>query len=203
MPQKQARKAQKPQTSGGQSGRDKIIDAALSLALQQGWDMTTVRNIADEAGITLAAFYESFDGKDDILSAYGRRLDNKVLDVFADLNPETPVRDLLFDILMERFDLANRDKAALKSIFNSFKSDPKQMVVALPQLGASMTRMLEAAGVDAYGWKGALRVAGLTATAAWVTRTWLEDDSRDLSKTMAALDKALSRVENLADRLGL
>lgn len=199
MPPKPKQKQQKPQLSA----KDKIIAAALSLASVQSWTFISVRNIADEAGIGLPEFYNIFDGKDDILTAYGRKLDNKVLEVFSDFNPETPVRDLIFDILMERFDLANGDKAGLKSILDSFKTDPKQALINLPQLGASMTRMLEAAGVDAYGWKGAARIAGLTVATAWVTRVWLEDDTRDLSRTMAALDKALSRIENLADRFGL
>ncbi len=203
MPPKPAKKPQKPTNSPKLSARDKIIEAALRLASAQSWGFVTVRDIAGEAGISLSAFYDSFDSKDDILSAYGRRLDNKVLELFDDFNPETPVRDLIFDILMERFDLANQDRAALKSIFDSFKSDPKQALISFPHLGASMTRMLEAAGLDPYGWKGAARVTGLTVATLWVTRVWLDDDSRDLAKTMAALDKALSRIENLADRFNL
>lgn len=203
MPPKPKKKQQKTAPKILKPIRDVIIDAALVLAAQQDWEFVTVRNIADEAGISLAEFYTCFDGRDDIINAYGRRLDTQVLEAFDDYNPETPVRDLLFDILMERYDLANQDRTALMSILNSYKKDPKQFIVTLPQLGASVTRMLEAAGVDAYGWKGAARVAGLTGVVAWVTRTWLEDESRDLSKTMSALDKALSRIENLADRFNL
>ncbi|PZP55423.1 MAG: TetR family transcriptional regulator [Micavibrio aeruginosavorus] len=199
MPPKPAPKKQKPPFSA----KDGIIDAALKLAAVQGWSFITVRDISHEAGLDLAGFYEVFDCKDDIVTAYGRRLDQKVLQNFSDIHPETPVRDLIFDVIMERFDLANRDREGLKSILNSMKLDPKQFFLALPQLSASMTRMLEAAGIDAYGPKGAIRVAGLTASVAWVTRTWLEDESQDLSKTMAALDKALGRIEGLAEKFGL
>lgn len=203
MPPKPKKKQQKTASKVQKSARDTIINAALTLAAQQDWEFITVRNIADEAGISLAEFYAVFDNRDEIVNAYGRRLDAKVLKGFEDFNVETPVRDLLFDILMERYDLANQDRDALKSILNSYKKDPKQFIVMLPQLGASMTRMLEAAGVDAYGWKGAARVAGLTGVVAFVTRTWIEDETQDLSKTMSALDKALSRIENLADRFNL
>ena len=199
MPPKQKPKKQKPPLSA----KDKIIRAALDLASVQSWTFVTVRDIASESGLSLADFYDIFDGKDDILTAYGRKLDARVLESFSDFNPETPVRDLIFDILMERFDLANADKAGLKSILESFRADPKQAFISFPQLGASMTRMHEAAGVDAYGRKGAARIAGLTFVTVWVTRVWLEDESQDLSKTMAALDKALSRIENLADRFNL
>ena len=200
MPPKPKKKPVKPPAS---SPKDRIIDAALVLSAQQGWGMTTVRDIAAEADIDLAEFYDLFEDKNEILVAYGRRLDRKVLSAFEEIHPETPFRDAIFDILMERFDLANADRDALKSILNSFKTDPKQGLIALPHLANSMTRMLEAAGLDAYGLKGAARVTGLTAAVAWVTRVWLEDESRDLSKTMSALDKALTRIENLADRFNL
>ncbi len=199
MPPKPAPKKQKPQVSV----KDRIINAALKLAAVQSWSFITIRDVANEAEIDLADFYEVFDGKDDIVTAYGRRLDLKVLQNFSDIHPETPLRDLIFDIIMERFDLANKDREGLKSILNSMKSDPKQFFTALPQLGCSMTKMLEVAGIDAYGPKGAMRVAGLTAAVAYVTKTWLEDESADLSKTMASLDKALERIESLAERFGL
>lgn len=203
MPPKPKKKQQKTARPPEKPIRETIIDTALSLAAQQDWEFVSVRNIADEAEITLSQFYDCFDSRDDIIAAYGRRLDNQVLEAFNDFNIETPVRDLLFDILMERFDLANQDKASLRSIFGALRKDPKHFVINLPQLGASMTRMLEAAGVDAYGWKGAARVAGLTGVMAWVTRTWIDDESPDLSATMSALDKALSRIENFADRFNL
>jgi hypothetical protein len=121
--------------------------------------------------------------------------------------PETDLalseRDRLFDILMERFDLANQDRAALTSILHSFKTDPKQMVISLPHLGLSMSRMCELAEIDTQGLRGALRVMGLMGAYVWVLRTWLQDDSPDLSKTMSALDKTLSRLEQTADRAGL
>lgn len=199
MPKKQEKKAKTPQLQS----KDRLIEAAFALSATQGWALTSARDIADEAGLSLSEFYDVFDCKEDILLAYGRRLDRKVLETFSDYNPETPVRDLIFDILMERFDLANQDKPAILSILSSFRTDPGQALLAFPQLGASMSRMLEAAGVSVGGIAGAARVAGLALAVTWVTKTWLEDDSPDLTRTMAALDKALSKIESLADRFNL
>lgn len=183
--------------------RDAIIDAALGLAAVQGWDTCTVRDIAQEAGIGLETFYDHFEEKSDVLTAYARRLDRAVLAAFAELDYETSPRDRLFDILMERFDLANQDRAALVSILSACRADPKQAVISFPHLGQSMTRMLEAAGLDTGGLRGAARVAGLTGLYMWVLRTWMKDDSPDLSRTMAVLDKGLSRLETAANSLGL
>ena len=57
--------------------------------------------------------------------------------------------------------------------------------------------MLEAAGVSSSGLFGALRVKGLAMIYAEAYRVWLGDDSKDMAKTMATLDRALGRVERL------
>ena len=203
MPKKQEKKPKSPRLSPQLPLKDRLVDSAFALAATQGWALTSARDIAENADTTLAEFYDVFDCKEDILLAYGRKLDRLVLEAFIDSHPETPVRDLIFDILMERFDLANKDKPAIKSILSSFRTDPALLLFSTSHLGASMSRMLEAAGVSVNGISGAARVAGLTIVVTWVTKIWLEDDSADLSKTMAALDKALSKIENLADRFNL
>ncbi len=180
-----------------------IIKSALKCAVVEGWANVTMRDIADEAQISLADIYEVFDDKGDILVRYGRMLDRKVMEAFPKFHPETKYRDRLFDILMERFDLANQDRAAILSILNSIKSDPKQTIIALPHLGLSMSRMLDLAGVDSNGIKGAVRVAGMIGLYSWVLRTWMIDESDDLSKTMAVLDKSLNCVDDIAKNYNL
>jgi hypothetical protein len=49
--------------------------------------------------------------------------------------------------------------------------------------------------------RGELRINGLCGVYLLALRTWLDDDSADLSKTMAALDGYLRRVERPAEVL--
>ncbi len=68
----------------------------------------------------------------------------------------------------------------------------------------SMRFMLEAAGVEAEGAAGALKLQGLALAWARVLRVWLDDDEPGLSRTMAELDRVLTRGERAAagvDRL--
>jgi ubiquinone biosynthesis protein COQ9 len=46
-----------------------------------------------------------------------------------------------------------------------------------------------------------LRLKGLSAIYLSAIRVWLRDDSEDMAKTMAHLDKQLARVDNLVGRL--
>ena len=59
----------------------------------------------------------------------------------------------------------------------------------------SMAVMLEAAGVSAGGAAGRARAKGLAAIYLSVLRVWLDDDSEDASRTMAALDRHLDNAD--------
>lgn len=196
MPKKPAETTQKPI-------KDRAVDAAFDLAARIGWDMVTMTDIAEEAQVSLADLSDHFDDKSDILVTYGRRIDRKVLEAVGAASPDETPRDRLFEILMERFDLLNDDKESIISILSSFKLDPKQAVISLPHLGRSMAWTLEAAGIETTGIKGAIRVAGLVGFYLNAVRVWMSDDSGDMAKTMASLDKGLNRAESLANNFML
>jgi hypothetical protein len=59
----------------------------------------------------------------------------------------------------------------------------------------SMRFMLEAAGIEAEGASGAIKLQGLTLAWGRVLQTWLDDDEPTLSKTMAELDRVPTRGE--------
>jgi len=177
--------------------KDQVVDAALSLSVTLGWAHVTVSDIAQETGLSLAEIAEYFEDKGDILIALGRRIDKKTLEQIGQNSPEEPVRDRLFEILMTRFDVLTEDRDALLSILSSLKTDPAQAVISLPHLGKSMAWMCAAAGVQTSGVKGAVQIASLTAVYLATLRIWMEDDSSDLSKTMAALDRNLNRADQV------
>ena len=54
--------------------RERILDVALDLFIEQGFDGTSLREIAEQLGVTKAALYYHFESKDDILMALHMRL---------------------------------------------------------------------------------------------------------------------------------
>ena len=183
--------------------REKAVKAALTLAARDGWDHVSLKDIARHAKISLSDLHEIFEDRHDILAAYGRMVDRKVLENVGEISADANHRESLFDILMERFDVLNEDRDALISILESFKFDPKQAIISLPYLGRSMSWMLEAANIDTSGIRGAAHVLALTTVYLATLKVWAEDDSADMSKTMAALDRNLGRAEQVAGMLGL
>ena len=57
--------------------RDRILAAALDLFIEQGYDKTSLREIAEQVGVTKAALYYHFESKEEIL----RTLFKPVLDL--------------------------------------------------------------------------------------------------------------------------
>ena len=179
-----------------------IILKALELAQEMGWAQVRLSDVAERAEITLPELFDIVEDKTDILVLFGRMIDRRVLEVIGQPEPDVSARDQLFDILMERFEILNDYRPGLLPILESFKFDPKQAVISAPYLCRSMSWMLETAGIDTGGIRGAMKVAGLTGVYLKTLHVWKDDESADLAKVMAALDKDLGRAEQFANTLG-
>ncbi len=183
--------------------KEKVVETALKLAAKDGWGKTTLAGIARAAKIPLSTLHDHFEDKGDIIAALGRMIDKKVLERVSKPDPKTPAKERLFDVLMERYEALNECRPGVVAILESLTCDPKQAVILLPHICKSMNWMLEAAGLNTSGIAGAVRVAGLTGIYAKNLCVWQGDESPDLAKTMAALDKDLGRAEYLAGMAGL
>jgi AcrR family transcriptional regulator len=175
---------------------EKLIDAALTLTAERGWRALSLPQIAAAAGVSLADAYSAFQTKTALLNGIMARTDRLMLAGEAPDMGEN-VRDRLFDVVMRRLDALEPHKEAVAAIVDELPADPLTVLAVLPQFATSMAWTLEAAGVSASGMSGALRVKGLAVIYLTTLRTWLQDDSADAARTMAALDRALRRTEML------
>src|ERR1700730_2146912 len=180
--------------------RDRILDAALTLAEREGWRKASLGAIAVEAQVPLHELYGEFRSRAAILGGLMARTDAQVLAETPAAESDESVRDRLFGVLMRRFDALKSHRAALKVIARGLASDPPTALCGAPAFLRSMTWMLEAAGLSSAGIRGRLRVRALALLYLCVLRVFVDDDSDDLAKTMAALDRRLRQAE---PRLGL
>lgn len=171
-----------------------IIGAAMALAAEKGWRETTLAEIAKRANVSLADVFRSVGGKQGILEALSRHADAQVLAGGAPDMEERP-RDRLFDVLMRRFDALAPYKLGLMAVADVTPRDPFAAICTVRQLRRSMGWMLEAAGLTSEGLEGAVKSRVLAGIWLSLLRTWFQDDSEDLARTMAALDARLRRAE--------
>jgi len=180
--------------SADRSPEARLIEAALALAARQGWRRTSLAEIASEAGLPLHEAYALHRSKGSILRAFVWRIDAAVL-AGATTSEESP-RERLFDTLMRRFDALKPHKDGVRAILRESVGTPAALL-GLPVLRRSMGWMLEASGISSAGCRGRLVADATVALYLSVLRVFLADDSEDLGRTMAALDRALRRAEQL------
>jgi rpsU-divergently transcribed protein len=173
----------------------RIVDAALALAVREGWRRVSLAAIAAEAGMSVLELYAVYRSKAAILDRFHRRIDAAALAGADSVADERP-RDRLFDIVMRRFDALSPHKDAVAAVARDAVADPLAALCGVPAMLNSMSWMLEAAGVSASGWIGRARVKLLLGIYLSVFRVWLSDDSPDMTRTMAALDSRLRHAES-------
>ena len=81
--------------------RERILDAALDLFIEQGFDGTSLREIAEQLGVTKAALYYHFESKDDILMALHLRLHEFGRDALTQMGDEPVTLELWGSLLEE------------------------------------------------------------------------------------------------------
>lgn len=186
--------------SGDGQPSDRLLDAALTVIADQGWREATMGEIALRAGVSLADLYALFPSRMHLLAALVARTDRRVLAAPAADAAESP-RDRLFDVLMRRFDVLQPHKEAYARLMRELPLDPPAMAALLLRLRRAMRWMVEAAGLSPSGPAGYLRSRGLALIYLRAVRTWVTDDSPDLARTMAALDRDLRRADAVVQAL--
>jgi ubiquinone biosynthesis protein COQ9 len=177
---------------------DRIVDAGLDELTVVGWRDLTMDAIAARAGVGLGEALLAAPSKRHLALAFLDRIDAKTLMPVKKIDPADSTRDRLFEILMRRFDALNKQRDATKALMHGVARDPAAAFALTCRLDRSYTAILAAAGVSTDGFVGFARIQGLKAVVAYGLRAWMSDDSADLAKTMAALDRALTRAERLA-----
>ncbi|HYL31598.1 MAG TPA: TetR family transcriptional regulator [Stellaceae bacterium] len=171
----------------------RVVRAALDLAASQSWRQTTLTDIARAAGMPLTELYARLRSRGAILAACVRHFDQIALAGPPADKDEKP-KDRLFDVLMRRFEALRPHRKAIRAMAWDSVGDPAALL-ALKRLLASMGWMLEAAGMPTAGMAGLVKRRILLVAYMSVLVVFLRDDSRDLGKTMAALDRRLSLIE--------
>jgi AcrR family transcriptional regulator len=109
------------------STRDRILDVALDLFVEQGYDSTSLRQIAEQLGVTKAALYYHFEAKEDILMALHMRLHEFGKSALSTMSGDEPItlewwgallEEVVDQMLVQRklFLMHERNQAALEKL---------------------------------------------------------------------------------------
>jgi len=176
---------------------ERIVDSALAVAAERGWQHLSLVEVARHAELPLIDVYGAVPTKAQLLGLFVAMTDRAVLGDGPADRTDSP-RDRLFDVVMRRFDALQRRRAGMLAIMRGLRSDPLSLLRLSPAVAASLGWMLEAAGIPAGGLVGSMRINALGLVYANALRVWLDDDTADMARTMAAVDRGLGRLEQAA-----
>jgi AcrR family transcriptional regulator len=98
--------------------RAQLIEAALAVATQDGIAATTVRRVAEQAGVALGVVHYAFADKDELIAALAAR----VVDELAEASAAGLVSD-------SRPDLATALDAAIAGVWETIEATPREQLL--------------------------------------------------------------------------
>ena len=165
----------------------KISAAALQIAGAKGWASVTLDAVAKAAKIAPAKIKQRFTAPQDLVPVIAAEIDREAFAAFGQVSG-TP-HDILFDLLMARFDVLQKNRQAILSMAATIRQD-RALSCALARATLDGVYRVIAASRLKEPPRPVLAL-GIAAIYGWAFWAWQRDDSRDMAKTMAALDRAL------------
>ncbi len=172
---------------------DKGVRAALKLAETEKWDRLTLADIAKAAGLSLTDFHGVAD-KQDLTLAVEPMFDGAMSE--GSLDSDETARTRLFDVIMMRFEAMEELRDGTMSYLRWRDRSFDGLALRLKARAETAQWALACAGLDgASKLPRGVQIAALGWAIAQAERAWRQETSADLSRTMAALDAELIKIE--------
>jgi AcrR family transcriptional regulator len=106
------------QPTRGETTREQILDTAIRLFRKNGFDETTMRTVASEAGMALGLAYHYFPGKEALVMAYYQRVQQTHRAIVMEKLPGLrTLRDRLIMLMQTKLDILKDDRKLLGALF--------------------------------------------------------------------------------------
>jgi AcrR family transcriptional regulator len=129
-----------PNTRKGEHTRDLIFTTALDLFRENGFDATTMHDIATRAEVAKSAAYYYFPGKEAIIQAYYEKVQTEQERLCGEsFAKTTDLKQRLFTAMHSKFDLAQKDRNLLGIVFR-YTGEPVHPLSCLGTGTAAMRR---------------------------------------------------------------
>ena len=160
----------------------------LSLLEKSSWEkISLIKVISGQK-------YNNIRNKNDLLININRYFDSLLRNNLGSLE-NSSTKDMLFEVMMERFDILNIYRISVKNLLKYFLSNPLHFIKLLPSFIESIILIANMSNINVSGVKGAAKVKIIFILYLLIIYTWNKDDTPSLEKTMTVLDKYLSNID--------
>ncbi len=184
-----------------QDKKFKLIDTSFKMIEKSGWENFTFKKLAYKANVDINKITQLLKSKKNLLKEFSKMIDAKVEKEFDFSGlKDSSTKDNLFELIMLRLENMEPYKKSLKNIIFSIKSDPTILKVISKNVFNSLDFYLELTKAYENSFFDLFKKKSILLIYSYIFKVWLEDDSKELSKTMSELDKLLSVSERLANK---
>ena len=173
-----------------------LAETTLLILEKRSWHSIKIDEVYNKININKKNLQNKVDNKRDLLRNINRYFDFKLHNITDSIDQSTR-KDMIFEIMMMRFDILQIHRKPIIKIFEFFKKRPQELLFILPSLIESMITMAKLAKISIVGIKGNLKVKGLLIIYLSSFLVWVKDNSHSLDKTMTSLDNHLDRAGKL------
>jgi ubiquinone biosynthesis protein COQ9 len=173
-----------------------VFAACFNILALKGLGKVRLSAIAEELDVPFEIVHTHYPSVESILQAFADHIDQAMMDqVMGD--SLSSKRELYFDMIMARFDQLQAHRSGTTRWIKELVKHPDLWRSTLCRMEQSISLMLDIAKDSP---RFPVKKLGITAIYLTTLRAWLEDDTEDMAKTMAALDTALGRGEMVIKR---
>lgn len=182
---------------------DQIVDEAIALAEETGWQDLRLRQVAERLGVPLSAVLAHYRDLDGVADAWFGRAWAAMLAAPPAGYYELPVKERLYLALLRWFDALAPHRAVSVAMIRTkiYPSHPHHWVPLVFNLSRSIQWLREVAALDAGGLRRQVEEVGLTALFLATLAVWAEDDSEGQERTRAYLRRRLGAADCAMARL--
>ena len=180
----------------------KFIKKGFHLINDIGWDKFSLEKLSTKENIPVEDLKDLFKCKYSIVDKFSRMVDKNIesklkIEDFKDSSK----KDILFELIMMRFDEMEEFKGSLAKILDASRNKPLLISIITKNVMNTMDFFLELS--DSYNNYAFdfLKKNFLFLIYSITFKTWLSDNTEELSKTMAELDRLLSTAENFQQKV--
>ena len=174
----------------------KLAETTLLILEKKSWHSIKIDDVYKKTKINKKYLQNNITNKRDLLQNINHYFDFMLLKT-ADSVDKSTHKDMIFEVIMMRFDILQIYRKPIIKIFEFFKKRPQELLFILPSLIESMITMARLAKISIIGIKGNLKVKGLLVIYLSSFLVWVKDNSQSLDKTMTSLDNHLDRAGKL------
>lgn len=180
--------------------RERIVDCAIGIAEEVGWNGVRLREVADRAGMPLAALQSHYRDLDAVADGWFARATRAMLAPPPRRFATLPAQERLYLLLMRWFEaLAPHRKVTAQMLREKlYPSHPHHWVPMIFNLSRTIQWLRDAALLDAGGRRRQLEEVGLTALFLATVAVWCRDDTADQARTRAFLRRRLASADRAA-----